>query len=187
MVSCRPIQFGSGCLRRKHMKVFHWQDTPAACALIMTFLKLLFLWSCSVAVRMQEIAPSPEGKNVAMGAFVRDVFLEQVAPVLLILLCALLCIPSVRMLGSAVTACGNGTDWWAVLRGREVFVGVCVLTVPMYHLLHGMSTSSSLNRSGPAFLSRMLRRRRTPPRWQPSSWPRSHIPDPLSIHFPCCG
>ena len=31
------------------------------------------------AVR-QDLAPSPEGKNVSMGAFVRDVFLEQVAP-----------------------------------------------------------------------------------------------------------
>lgn len=28
----------------------------------------------------QDIAPSPEGKNVSMGAFVRDVFLEQVTP-----------------------------------------------------------------------------------------------------------
>ncbi len=28
----------------------------------------------------QDLAPSPEGKNVSMGAFVRDVFLEQVAP-----------------------------------------------------------------------------------------------------------
>ncbi len=28
----------------------------------------------------QDLAPSPEGKNVSMGAFVRDVFLEQVVP-----------------------------------------------------------------------------------------------------------
>ena len=31
---------------------------------------------------MQDIAPSPEGKNVTTGAYVRDVFLEQVLPVL---------------------------------------------------------------------------------------------------------
>ena len=33
-------------------------------------------------MRTQDIAPSPEGKNVTMGAYVRDVFLEQVLPVL---------------------------------------------------------------------------------------------------------
>lgn len=43
---------------------------------------LLRIPSADCARGAQEIAPSPEGKNVTMGAFVRDVFLEQVAPAL---------------------------------------------------------------------------------------------------------
>ena len=70
----------------------------------------------------QDIAPSPEGKNVSMGAFVRDVFLEQVTPCRQAYACrcppATCCTLCILHVGRSV--CLLITAWSAALRARAV-------------------------------------------------------------------